>query len=109
MLYLKLYINFLYHNRSPCHQLELSEYAQPEGIKPGPGVFLANNPAYMPTEMSLKKSFSEDDNLSSKVLEEEHEYDYIAATFSSHQHDGHAAKKDVVPSSCYEIPIAKNW
>ena len=62
--------------------------------------------------MPLQKSFSEDDKVSSKILEEDHEYDYIPATLSGHQHGvGSAAKKDVqnASSSYYEIPMAQDW
>ena len=59
--------------------------------------------------MPVQKSFSEDDKLSSKVLEEDHEYDYIPATFSGHQHGGPAAKTNfqTTPSSYYEMPICE--
>ena len=74
---------------------------------------MANNPAYatLSTDMPVQKFFSEDDKLSSKVLEEDHEYDYIPATFSGHQYGGPAAKTNVqtTPSSYYEMPIVKNW
>ena len=53
---------------------------------------------------------SSEGDISSKVLEEDHEYDYILATFSGHQHGGPSAKMNVqtTPSSYYEIPIVKN-
>ena len=101
---------------------------------------MARNPAYMPFDFDLVKlplnelphnlmindSFSinnstyQDHKPSSKVFEDDHEYDFIPATFTSHQHDGPAhptctPKKDGVPqnsfppapSSLYETP--KDW
>ena len=92
---------------------------------------MANNPAYeLPSDsFSVNNPAKQDHKPSSKVLsEEDHEYDYIPATFSGRQHayydepahdDIPIAKKDgvpqisssknIIPSSDYEIPFSKDW
>ena len=121
--------------RSPHQQHELSEYT-PIDVQ---GVSVASNPAYEPfyddsVKVPLDKlppndSFYDNNQTCqdyepfSKVLEDDHEYDYIPATFThgrqqrpldgSARDDYPTAKKDGVPqisfpstpSSLYETPM----